>query len=96
MKTKEELNTLKNEVEILNKKLAELTDDEMKQVTGGQGESGRLDAILYEVSNWLNAHPNATNSDIYKLLYDKMMANADKLTEDELRALNELMNSFRS
>lgn len=35
MKTKEELNALQNEVEALNKKLAELTDDEMKQVTGG-------------------------------------------------------------
>ena len=35
MKTKEELNALKKEVEMLNKKLAELTEDELKQVTGG-------------------------------------------------------------
>ena len=35
MKTKEELNALKNEVEALNKKLAELSDDELKEVTGG-------------------------------------------------------------
>ena len=35
MKTKEELNALKNEVEALNKKLAELTEDELKQVIGG-------------------------------------------------------------
>ena len=35
MKTKEELNTLKQKVETLNKKLEELTDDELKQVTGG-------------------------------------------------------------
>ena len=35
MKTKEELNALKNEVETLNKKLAELTEDELKSVTGG-------------------------------------------------------------
>ena len=35
MKTQEELNTLKNEVETLNKKLAELSDEELKQVTGG-------------------------------------------------------------
>ena len=35
MKTKEELNALKNEVEELNKKLAELTEDELKSVTGG-------------------------------------------------------------
>ena len=35
MKTKEELNALKNEVEALNAKLAELNEDEMKEVTGG-------------------------------------------------------------
>ncbi|MBQ0037196.1 MAG: bacteriocin [Clostridiales bacterium] len=35
MKTKEELNALKEEVETLNAKLAELTDEELAQVTGG-------------------------------------------------------------
>ena len=35
MKTKEELNALKKEVEALNKKLAELSDEELEQVTGG-------------------------------------------------------------
>ena len=35
MKTKEELNALKKEAEALNKKLAELTDEELEQVTGG-------------------------------------------------------------
>ena len=35
MKTKEELNTIKEEVETLNKKLAELTEEELEQVTGG-------------------------------------------------------------
>ena len=35
MKTKEELDTLKEEVETLNKKLAELTDEELEQVSGG-------------------------------------------------------------
>ena len=35
MKTPEELNALKNEVETMNKKLAELTEEEMAQVTGG-------------------------------------------------------------
>ena len=35
MKTKEELNALKAEVETLNKKLHELTDEELKQVVGG-------------------------------------------------------------
>ena len=35
MKTKEELNTLKEEVETLNRKLAELTEEELAQVSGG-------------------------------------------------------------
>lgn len=35
MKTKEELNVLKNEVMDLNAKLAELNDDELKEVVGG-------------------------------------------------------------
>ena len=35
MKTKEELNALKEEVEALNKKLAELSDEELQQVAGG-------------------------------------------------------------
>ena len=38
MKTKEELNALKEEVEALNKKLAELTEEELAQVIGGEGE----------------------------------------------------------
>ena len=35
MKTKEELNALKEEVETVSKKLHELTDEELVQVSGG-------------------------------------------------------------
>ena len=35
MKTKEELNALKEEVETLNRKLHELTEEELEQVNGG-------------------------------------------------------------
>ena len=35
MKTKEELNALKEEVEAMNKKPRELTDEEVEQVAGG-------------------------------------------------------------
>ena len=35
MKSKEELNTLKEEVETVSRKLAELTEEELEQVTGG-------------------------------------------------------------
>ena len=36
MKSIEELNTLREEVKTLNKKLAELTEEELEQVTGGR------------------------------------------------------------
>lgn len=36
MKTKEELNALKAEVAALSARLAELSDDELRQVTGGR------------------------------------------------------------
>lgn len=35
MKTKEELNALKKEVEALNEKLRELSDEELSEVAGG-------------------------------------------------------------
>ena len=36
MKSIEELNTLKEKVESVNKKLAELTEDELAEVSGGR------------------------------------------------------------
>ena len=42
MKTKKELNALKEEVEALNKKLHELTEEELAQVSGGIEISGDL------------------------------------------------------
>ena len=35
--TQEELNVIKKEIETLNKKLAELTEEELAQVSGGNG-----------------------------------------------------------
>ena len=45
MKAKEKLNALKAEIETLNKKLAELTDEELAQVTGG------YEIIFYNFQN---------------------------------------------
>ena len=39
MKTKEELNALKEEVETVSKKLHELTEEELEQVSGGHVNS---------------------------------------------------------
>ena len=44
MKTKEELNQIKEEYVELNKKLAELSEEELKQVTGGT--IGRMDNVF--------------------------------------------------
>ena len=42
MKTQEELNALKEEVEALNKKLADLSEDELAKVHGaGSGDKGK-------------------------------------------------------
>ena len=45
MKSKEELNALKEEVETLNKKLAELSDEELAQVCGG---------VDFNITDWNN------------------------------------------
>ena len=43
MKTADELKELKEEVETLNKKLHELTEEELEQVTGGGFKVYQLD-----------------------------------------------------
>ena len=47
MKTKEELNALKEEVETLSKKLHELTEEELAQVSGGVMEAPVPDDPLH-------------------------------------------------
>ena len=41
-KTKEELNKIKEEVEAVNEKLAELTEEEIAQVNGGAKEPSHM------------------------------------------------------
>ena len=54
MKTKEELSALKEEVATLNKKLHELTDEELAQVSGGSSlfdlQLGK-DTMIFDVVN---------------------------------------------
>ena len=52
MKTKEELKALKEEVETVNKKLAELSDEELKEVTGGTAPA--LPAWVLDTSGMFN------------------------------------------
>ena len=57
MKTKEELNALKEEVETVNKKLAELTDEELAQVSGGAYIKGLTDQYTGGDSYIKPGHP---------------------------------------
>ena len=49
MKTKEELNAIKEDVENVNRKLAELTDEELAVVSGGQDINYGLIRKLLEI-----------------------------------------------
>ena len=48
-KTKEELNAIKEEVETLNQKLTELSEDELEQVIGGESSIQDTARILIKL-----------------------------------------------
>ena len=75
-------------------KFSALTDDEMKQITGGHEESNLLEKILCELSEWLDFHPNATKSEVYDELKKRRDENADRLTETEMQYLTQLLKAF--
>lgn len=53
MKTKEELNALKEEAENLNKKLHELTEEELEQVIGGiKVDTDDSDNLYRKIADW--------------------------------------------
>ena len=49
MKTKEELKAIKEEVEALRRKLAELSDEELEQVSGGAYIKDIYDQVTYDI-----------------------------------------------
>lgn len=53
MKTQKELNELKEEIKTLNTKLAELTEDELEQVTGGSGKSEHVVPLYNPELEWM-------------------------------------------
>ena len=66
MKTKEELNAIKEEIEALSKKLAELNEEELAEVAGGlapgrkywpsniRGKADELKPVAGENGDWIN------------------------------------------
>ena len=58
MKTPEELNALKNEVETMNKKLPALSDEELSQVNGGAWSDIEPDRRISDLRRYLNANEN--------------------------------------
>ena len=58
MKTKEELNALKEEIEALNKKLAELTEEELAQVTGGHDMPLKHEGEKYVMQTFVRPENN--------------------------------------
>ena len=50
MKTKEELNAIKVEIETISEKLGELTEEELNQVTGGYKKGGRIPSPFNDIA----------------------------------------------
>ena len=63
-KTKEELNKIKEEYETLTVKLKELTEDELKAVTGGNDINRDLDIIPSESNIGTTPEKNAVPGEI--------------------------------
>ena len=80
MKTKDELNTLKGEVEALGKKLAELNEEELKQVTGGF-------IPPYPPASFSEAGGNDTYFDLYDIF--EKLSDAEKEAREKAEALRE-------
>ena len=93
MKTKEELNALKEEVEALNNKLCELTTEELEQVTGG-----KLDK---EAHMWFEKHHSeiferarqkGNYQDVKKIGRVLLMSSGKHTLEDVKKAFGRLVD----
>lgn len=92
MKTKEELNVLRTEVEDLDKKLSELTDEELETVTAGMGMSvepglGSLNALDNQ-----NRHESALEQSMKRITSGVELARNE--TPEE-RRIEERINALR-
>ena len=83
MKTQEELRELKEEYEVLNKKLKELTEEELKLVTGGIDENGYK--YSFRSTDWV--YLSNTKTQVFFINYN-VDTNSDdyKITGEVARA----------
>ena len=80
MKTKEELNALKEEIETQNKKLHELTDEDLAQVSGGVISPDSLINIGNEENFELNQFElpsDVMHSDVMKVIVESLNPDRD-------------------
>ena len=80
MKTPEELNALKEEVETVNRKLHELTDEELAQVSGGVIIPESLINIGNEENYELNLFElpsDVMHSDVMKVIVESLNPDRD-------------------
>ena len=64
MKTIEELNALKEEIETMNRKLAELNEEELKQVTGGSND---IEITFEYIMQYINAGNDRMAAEYFRL-----------------------------
>ena len=86
MKTKEELQVLKEEIETLNKQLINLTDEELKLVTGGAAEAQRQinpDKGKVATTEYSSNPSNPSISNYQKLLDDVIEERAKLMNVEE-------------
>ena len=79
-KTKEELSALKEEVESVTRKIRELTDEELEQVTGGVISPDSLINIRNEENYELNLFElpsDVMHSDVMKVIVESLNPDRD-------------------
>ena len=72
MKTKEELNVIKEKVKSQNNKLAELTDEELAQVSGGY--SGENQSVVVQLLKLVEAGNEEQSIKLFNAYYKYMTA----------------------
>lgn len=85
MKTKEELDILKEEVNSLNSKLAELSENELKEVTGGADTSGSGTGYKYCFMKYDRVYKDKERHQYELIIEDVMTNDPNRVVMSELK-----------